>query len=147
MIPAGRVVGVDLGSRRIGLAVSDSGQSVATPVSTITRSGDLQADHEALAAVVHDYGAVGVVVGVPVSLSGSSGPAAEAVNEEVASLRERLMVDVETMDERFTTTVASAGLRSAGRRAKRQREVIDAAAAAELLQTWLSRRRATAAET
>ena len=147
MIPAGRVVGVDLGSRRIGLAVSDSGQSVATPVTTITRSGDLRADHEALAAVVHDYGAVGVVVGLPVSLSGSSGPAAEAVNQEVASLRERLVVDVETVDERFTTSVASAGLRSAGRRAKRQREVIDAAAAAELLQTWLSRRRATAAET
>ena len=147
MIPAGRVVGVDLGSRRIGLAVSDSGQSVATPVTTITRSGDLQADHEALAAVVHDYGAVGVVVGLPVSLSGSSGPAAEAVNQEVASLRERLVVDVETVDERFTTSVASAGLRSAGRRGKRQREVIDAAAAAELLQTWLSRRRATASET
>ena len=147
MIPAGRVVGVDLGSRRIGLAVSDSGQSVATPVTTITRSGDLRADHEALAAVVHDYGAVGVVVGVPVSLSGSSGPAAEAVNEELASLRERLVVDVETVDERFTTRVASAGLRSAGRKAKRQREVIDAAAAAELLQTWLSRRRATAPET
>ena len=147
MIPAGRVVGVDLGSRRIGLAVSDSGQSVATPVTTITRSGDMQADHEALAAVVHDYGAVGVVVGLPVSLSGSSGPAAEAVNQEVASLRERLVVDVETVDERFTTSVASAGLRSAGRRAKRQREVIDAAAAAELLQTWLSRRRAKTAET
>ena len=147
MIPAGRVVGVDLGSRRIGLAVSDSGQSVATPVTTITRSGDLRADHEALAAVVHDYGAVGVVVGVPMSLSGSSGPAAEAVNEELASLRERLVVDVETVDERFTTRVASAGLRSAGRKAKRQREVIDAAAAAELLQTWLSRRRATAPET
>jgi len=146
MIPAGRVVGVDLGSRRIGLAVSDSGQSVATPVSAITRSGDLRADHDALAAVVHDYGAVGVVVGIPLSLSGSSGPAAEAVNEEVASLRERLVVDVETVDERFTTRVASAGLRTAGRKAKRQRDVIDAAAAAELLQTWLSRRRASAAE-
>ena len=146
MIPAGRVVGVDLGSRRIGLAVSDSGQSVATPVRAITRSGDLRADHDALAAVVHDYGAVGVVVGIPLSLSGSSGPAAEAVNEEVASLRERLVVDVETVDERFTTRVASAGLRTAGRKAKRQRDVIDAAAAAELLQTWLSRRRASAAE-
>ena len=147
MIPAGRVVGVDLGSRRIGLAVSDSGQSVATPVNTITRSGDLQADHEALAAVVHDYGAVGVVVGVPVSLSGSAGPAAASVNEEVDCLRERLVVDVETVDERFTTRVASTRLRAAGRRAKRQREVIDAAAAAELLQTWLSRRRSPAAET
>ena len=146
MIPVGRVIGVDLGSRRIGLAVSDSGQSVATPVTTIGRSGDTGADHKAVAAVVDEYGAVGVVVGLPVSLSGSAGPAAAAVDEEVAALRAVLDVEVDTVDERFTTRVASAGLRAAGRRARRQRDVIDAAAAAELLQTWLSRRRAGAAE-
>lgn len=147
MIPAGRVVGVDLGSRRIGVAVSDSGQSVATPVTTIVRSGDMQADHQALSAVVDEYGAVGVVVGVPVSLSGSTGPAAASVNEEVLALRGALAVEVDTIDERFTTRVASAGLLAAGRRARRQRDVIDAAAAAELLQTWLSRRRATVGDT
>jgi putative Holliday junction resolvase len=144
MIPAGRVIGVDLGSRRIGVAVSDSAQSVATPVTAIQRSGDRRTDHRALAAVVHEYGAVGVVVGLPLSLSGSSGPSAMAANEEIVTIREVLPVEVETVDERFTTRVASAGLRAAGRKARRQREVIDAGAAAELLQTWLSRRRAAA---
>ena len=146
MIPAGRVVGVDLGSRRIGVAISDSDQSVATPVTTIGRSGDLRADHRALSEIVEEYGAVGVVIGVPVSLSGSSGPAAVAVSEEVEALRDTLPVEVDTVDERFTTRVAAAGLRAAGRNTRRQRDVVDSAAAAELLQTWLSRRRASVAD-
>ena len=146
MIPAGRVVGIDLGSRRIGMAVSDSAQSVATPVTTVNRSGDLSADHSAVAAVAEEYGAVGAVVGLPLSLSGSAGPAAAAVREEVESLRKVLRIEVETVDERFTTRVASSGMRAAGRKARRQREVIDAAAAAELLQTWLSRRRSAVGE-
>lgn len=144
MIPAGRVVGIDLGSRRIGLAVSDSGQSVATPASVITRSGDPAVDHKAVASVVEEYGAVGAVVGLPLSLSGASGPAAEAVREEVEALAGALRVEVETVDERFTTRVASSVMRSTGRKARRQRDVIDAAAAAELLQTWLSRRKTAA---
>lgn len=146
MIPAGRVVGIDLGSRRIGVAVSDSGQSVATPVTTIERSGDRRVDHRALAAVVEEYGAVGVIVGQPLSLSGSAGAAAAVVQEELGALREVLPVEVDTVDERFTTRVAASGLRAGGRKARRQREVIDAAAAAELLQTWLSRRRAAVAD-
>lgn len=142
MIPAGRVIGIDLGSRRIGLAVSDSGQTVATPTAVITRSGDTAVDHKAVASVVEEYGAVGAVVGLPLSLSGSSGPAAAAVREEVEALGDMLRVEVETVDERFTTRVASSAMRAAGRKARRQRDVIDAAAAAELLQTWLSRRQA-----
>lgn len=140
MIPAGRVIGIDLGSRRIGLAVTDSGQSVATPVRTITRSDDPATDRRAIAGIVDEYGAVGAVVGLPLSLSGATGPAAAAVKEEVDALKDVLGIEVETVDERFTTRVAASGLRAAGRRARRQREVIDAAAATELLQTWLSRR-------
>lgn len=142
MIPAGRVVGVDLGSRRIGLAVSDSAQTVATPVGAVTRTGDADSDRRQIASVVEGYGAVGVVVGLPLSLSGDAGPAAAGALDEVRRLRDVLGVEVETVDERLTTTVAAAGLRASGRKAKRQRDVIDAAAAAELLQTWLSRRRA-----
>lgn len=140
MIPAGRVVGIDLGSRRIGMAVSDSAQTVATPVGAVTRSGDPDSDRRQIASVVEEYGAVGVVVGVPLSLSGKPGPAAAGALEEVRQLRAALGVEVETVDERFTTTVAAKGLRAAGRKAGRQREVIDAAAASELLQTWISRR-------
>lgn len=140
MIPAGRVVGVDLGSRRIGLAVSDSAQTVATPVGAVARSGDTDSDRRQIASVIEEYGAVGVVVGVPLSLSGSTGPAAANALEEIRQLREALAVEVETVDERFSTRVAASGLRASGRKARRQLDVIDAAAAAELLQTWLSRR-------
>ena len=146
MIPTGRVLGVDLGSRRIGLAVSDSAQTVATPVGAVIRSGDSDTDQRQIASVVEEYGAVGVVVGVPLSLSGTAGPAAEYALGEIRRLRDALGVEVETVDERLTTRVASAGLRASGRKARRQRDVIDAAAAAELLQTWLSRRRAAVAD-
>lgn len=141
------MIGIDLGSRRIGLAVSDSGQSVATPVSAIFRSGDPVADRCAIADVVEEYGAVGAVVGLPLSLSGATGPAAAAVKEEVDALQDALGIEVETVDERFTTRVAASGLRAAGRKARRQREVIDASAATELLQTWLARRRAAVGDT
>lgn len=146
VIPSGRVLGIDLGSRRIGVAVSDSGQSLATPLSTVTRSGDPMADYRAVAAVAAEYGAVGAVVGMPLSLSGSAGPAAVAVHQEIETLKNVLGLEVETVDERFTTRAAASGLRAAGRKARRQREVIDASAAAEILQTWLARRRAAAAD-
>ena len=76
MIPPGRVLGVDLGSKRIGVAVTDSEQRVATRVTVLTRTGDRAADHQALADLVTSYEAVGMVVGLPLSLSGQMGPAA-----------------------------------------------------------------------
>jgi putative Holliday junction resolvase len=144
MIPKGRVIGVDLGSRRIGVAITDSDQILATGVEAIGRSGDTSADHRSLAGRVEDYGAVGVVVGLPVSMSGSSGPAADAVLREVAELRSVLAVEVETVDERLTTVAASRALRASGRRTRDQRAVIDQTAAAVLLQTWADRRRSAA---
>lgn len=137
----GRVVGIDLGSRRIGVAVTDSAQLVATGATVVRRSGDRGADHRALAELVVDYGAVGVVAGLPVSLSGAIGPAAAAVLQEVDELRHALPVEVETVDERLTTRTAARGLHAAGRRARDHRPVIDQAAATVLLQTWVERRR------
>ena len=135
----GRLLGLDLGARRIGVAVSDSGRTVATGVEALTRSGRVETDHRAVAALVEEYGAVGVVVGVPLSLTGEPGPAARQVLEEVEALRGALPVEVETIDERLTTVVASGALRAAGRPAKRQRAVVDQTAAAMLLQTWIDR--------
>ena len=115
MIPAiGRVLGVDLGSRRIGVAVTDSGQRVATGVTTLHRRPDPVEDHRALAALAADYEAVGVVVGLPVSLSGRLGPAAQGVLAEVAAMQASLGVEVETVDERLTTRAAADGLRATG---------------------------------
>jgi putative holliday junction resolvase len=137
----GRVLGVDLGSRRIGVAVTDSAQRVATGVATVRRSGDRSADHTALARLVADYEAVQVVVGLPVSLSGDLGPAARAVLEEVGEIRGALDVEVATVDERFTTVSATAGMAKTGRRQRERRGLVDQAAAAELLQTWVDSHR------
>jgi putative holliday junction resolvase len=138
--PTGRLLGVDLGSRRIGVAVTDSGQTVATGVTALTRSGDRAVDHRALAALVSEYGAVGVVVGLPISLAGHAGPAAQGVLDEVAEIRASVGVEVATEDERLTTRQAAGALRAGGRRRRDQRHVIDQSAAAVFLQTWVERR-------
>ena len=143
MIPPGRVIGLDLGSRRIGVAVTDAGQTLATPAVTINRAASREADHLAIAGVIKEYGAVGLVVGLPISLSGETGPAAVGVLQEVRELRSAVEVEVETVDERLTTVAAADSMRAAGLRTRRHRQVIDQAAAAELLQTWVERRKAS----
>jgi putative Holliday junction resolvase len=137
---AGRVIGVDLGSKRIGIAVTDSGQRLATGVTFVGRNGNPMAERAAIAEVVAEYEAVGVVVGVPRSLSGDLGPAARAALDEVAALRAGLPVPVDTVDERFTTVTAAASLRAGGRSSRRQRTLVDQTAAAVALQAWLDRR-------
>jgi putative Holliday junction resolvase len=141
MKPDGRLIGLDLGSRRIGVAVTDSGRSLATALTTIERSGRHGRDHAAVAALVEEYGAVGVIVGLPLSLSGADGPAARQVRTEVEELAEMLEVEVDVVDERLTTVAAAGHLRAAGRSSRRQRRVIDQTAAAGLLQTWVDRDR------
>jgi putative Holliday junction resolvase len=122
------------------VAVTDSDQRIATGVATLHRAGSPDRDHQALAKLVADYGAVGVVVGLPVSLSGQLGPAAEAILEEVARIRASVGVEVVTEDERFTTRAAAGALRAAGGRRQTRRKVIDQSAAAVLLQNWVERR-------
>ncbi|HEY2812128.1 MAG TPA: Holliday junction resolvase RuvX [Acidimicrobiales bacterium] len=137
-----RALGLDLGSKRIGVAVSDRDELVATPVDTIVRArGSHEADHRAIAATVDEWGAEMVVVGLPLSLDGSEGPAARAVLDEVEELRATLSVPVDTVDERFTTVTAQRHLRQQGVRGHNRTAVIDRAAAAVLLQAWLDRRR------
>ena len=138
----GRVVALDLGSRRIGVAYSDSGRTIASPWGTIERSGDAARDRAAIVGAVREVGASVVVVGLPLSLSGAAGPAARAALEEAEALRvvlEPLGVEVQTADERFTTTEAQRALTASGRKGKAARQVIDSAAAMVLLQAWLDR--------
>jgi putative Holliday junction resolvase len=138
----GRAVALDLGSRRIGIAFSDTARTLASPWGMVERSGDPARDRAAVLAAVREMGAVVVVVGLPLSLTGASGPAARAALDEVALLRadlEPLGVAVETADERFTTVEAQRSLTAAGRTGKTSRSVIDSAAAMVLLQSWLDR--------
>lgn len=139
----GRVAALDLGAKRIGVAFSDSGRSIASPWGTIERSGDAARDRRAVADAVREIEAFTVVVGLPLSLSGEVGPAAKAALAETTELRTLLEpegVVVETADERFTTVEAERAMRAAGRTGKAARKVVDSAAAMVLLQAWLDNR-------
>ncbi len=135
-----KVVGLDLGARRIGVAVSDATGTLAVPRQVIVRSGDPARDRRAIARVVEEEGAGRVVVGLPRSLSGRLGPAARAALDEVRELASVLGVPVETYDERFTTVSAHQALRAAGHGGRARRQRVDQAAAAVLLQAWIDSR-------
>jgi putative holliday junction resolvase len=136
-----RALALDLGSKRIGVAVSDAGGVLATPRTTVERSRDRARDHRRIAELVAEEEAGTVVVGLPLSLDGKTGPAAEAVLAEVAELAAVLAVPVVTHDERLTTVTAHDQLRAAGMDGRRRRSVVDQQAAAVLLQSWLDAQR------
>jgi putative Holliday junction resolvase len=131
------VVGIDLGSRRIGVAVSDGSGTLASPHSVIQRGPDHAADHRAIATVVAEVGAERVVVGMPYSLDGRVGPAAKAATAEIAELEAVLAVPVEAYDERFTTVTADRSMMERKMKADARRRVVDKVAAAVMLQSWL----------
>jgi putative pre-16S rRNA nuclease len=154
-----RAVGVDLGERRIGVAVSDSKGVLASPYTVVERCGDPARDRQALADIVADVGGEIVVVGLPLSLSGDEGRAARAAAGEATALAAVVGVPVETFDERLTTVEAARRRRervataagAPGRvRARRggtrgrgtpARAGIDAEAAAVMLGAWLEGKR------
>lgn len=118
---------------------------MATPYSVIMRSGDTRADRARVAEIVSEVEAGVVVVGLPLSMDGSEGPAAKAALAEAEALRELLDVPVELQDERLTSVTANRTLTEAGvtgRRRQRARKAgaVDQAAAAVLLQSWLETR-------
>lgn len=134
---AGRAVGVDLGARRIGVAVSDPAGTVATPLEVLVRTGDPLQDYRRLAAIVAEVEAAVVVVGLPLSLNGDMGPAARAATAEVEAMAGLVGVPVETHDERLTTVSAERSLAGTALKAPARRKVVDMVAAAVMLQSWL----------
>jgi len=132
-----RAIGLDLGSRRIGVALCDREGTVATPYETVHRSGDPERDHAELIRLADDAEAEVVVVGLPISLDGTHGTAAEAARAEAAELAAAIGVPVVLHDERLTTVSAERSLRSQGLRGTRARKVVDQVAASVILQDWL----------
>ncbi len=140
----GRRLGVDVGSVRIGVAISDPDGILATPVVTVRRDRTAKHLHR-LSALVAEYDAVEVVVGLPRTLADRTGPAAQAAIELAELLAQRISpIPVRLADERLTTVTAQRSLREAGVRAKGQRAVVDQAAAVAILQSWLDQRRTLA---
>ncbi|WP_030173733.1 Holliday junction resolvase RuvX [Spirillospora albida] len=134
-------LGVDVGSVRVGVARCDPGGILASPLETV-KSG--RGDVDRLADLAREHEAIEVVVGLPTSLSGREGPAAEAARRFAARLADRLPPEaVRLYDERLTTVTAEAGLRAGGVHGQARRKVVDQAAAAVLLQAALDGERST----
>ncbi|MDP1818895.1 MAG: Holliday junction resolvase RuvX [Acidimicrobiales bacterium] len=139
-----RALGIDLGSRRIGVALSDSAGTMATPYEVVARSGDRPRDHRRIAALAEEAGVEVLVVGLPLSLDGSFGPAARAALAEADELAAATGLPVETWDERFTTVSADRDLMALDMKAPARRRVVDKVAASVMLQAWLDQRRSPA---
>lgn len=137
MAAAGRVLAVDLGTKRIGVATSDITATVASPLATVHRRGDRTAEHAEIARLAAEEEAALVLVGLPRNMDGSHGPAARSAEEEAAALTAVVGVPVHLVDERLTTVSADRVLTSRGLRAPSRRRVVDQTAAAILLQGWL----------
>ncbi len=137
-----RALGIDLGSKRIGIAVSDRTGTIASPLTVLQRSGSVRRDHAAIAALVQEEEAEMLVVGLPLNMNGTSGPAAKAAITEAEALATVVGVPVITFDERRTTVTADRALMEARIGAQARRKLVDKVAAAVLLQTWLDSRAA-----
>lgn len=134
-----RIMALDIGDRTIGVACSDDGLILASPVETIARRGP-KADSMRVAALVKERGVTRVIAGLPLTLRGAEGPQSAKVNEFVEVLRRRLQVPVEMFDERLTTREAERTLIAADMSRARRKEIIDQMAAVLILQTWLDAR-------
>ncbi|WP_055588830.1 Holliday junction resolvase RuvX [Streptacidiphilus griseoplanus] len=135
----GRRISVDVGDARIGVASCDPDGLLATPVETVPAGGKAKGR---IAAIVEEYEALEVVVGLPRSLSGKEGPAAVKVRAFAGALATLVApVPVRLVDERMSTVTATHGLRASGVRSKKGRSVIDQAAAVVILQSALEAER------
>jgi len=140
-----RALGIDLGTKRIGVALSNSEGTLATPFEVVARSGEPAQDHAAIAALAEEVGAEVLVVGLPLSLDGSDGPAAQRARAEAHQLAQATGYPIELWDERLTTVSADRDLIALDLGARERRRVVDKVAAAVMLQAWLDHRRHAAA--
>ncbi|AIJ24269.1 MULTISPECIES: Holliday junction resolvase RuvX [Amycolatopsis] len=140
---AGRRLAVDVGSVRVGVALSDPAPILASPLVTLSRDANSDSDLEQLAALVAEHEVVEVIVGLPRTLADRHGPAAEIAAGYADALAGRIApVPVRLADERLTTVTASRMLSQRGVKGRKQRAVVDQAAAVEILQAWLDARAA-----
>ena len=134
----GRIIGLDVGEARTGVALTDPLGIIASPFGTIQVKSP-RADAEAVKTIAEEQGAVRIVVGVPLNMEGEVGPQAEKVLAFVEVLKETVGVEVVTIDERFSTAAANRSLRESGVKSKRRKQVVDQVAAQQILQLYLDR--------
>ena len=134
-----RIIGLDVGEVRIGVAVSDPLGSMALPRDVIKRGGT-EPTMAAVKELIDDTGASRIVVGLPLNQHGEPGPQAEKVRRFAGELEQRFGLPVDTQDERFSTAEAERTLIGADVSRKNRRKVVDKMAAQHILQTYLDRR-------
>ncbi len=130
---------VDLGSKRIGLAISDSDASIAFPAGNLASRGRVQ-DLKALGEMIRERGITRVVVGLPIHLTGRPSTGSEAARKFAGELARATGLPVDLLDERWTTRAAVGSLGESKRGRKRRAEAVDSVAATLLLRTYLERR-------
>ena len=146
MLPrGGRLLGLDVGTKTIGLAISDPGLTVATPVETIRRT-KFTADAERLRALIAERGVGGLVIGLPVNMNGTEGPRAQSVRQFAANLLARFDIPLAFWDERLSTAAVTRAMLEADLSRKRRAALVDKAAAAYILQGALDALRQEPAE-
>jgi putative Holliday junction resolvase len=139
------IVALDVGERRIGVAISDPSEAFSLPLRTIERAGSLHDDLEQILGILNEYGATTVVVGDPVTLSGERGIAAEKMDAFVAVLAKAFGGPIERVDERMTTAQVTRSLIAADVSRKNRKRAVDQLAAALILDSYLARRRRSGA--
>ena len=135
-----RVLGIDLGTKRIGIAASDRSGTIASPLTVLQRCGSQGGDHRNIAKIVIEEEAVVIVVGLPLNMDGSEGKAAQSARAEVERMATVVGVPVYVHDERLTTVAADRVMMEQNMNAQARRKVVDKWAAAVILQAWLDSR-------
>jgi putative Holliday junction resolvase len=128
---------LDVGDRRIGVALSDPTGMLATPLTAVDRVAAKPSDIDEILRIAREQGAESIIVGLPLSLSGAEGDQARSVRAFVADLSARSGLPVETIDERYSTVQAQRMLHESGSGRSRDRGRLDASAAAVILQAYL----------
>ena len=135
-----RILGLDIGDRKIGVALSDPSQVLATPLSTIIRDEDAKTINQ-IASLIRKYGASQIIIGLPYSLSGAIGKQAEKVLAFKQKIAGAVNVEIIMQDERLSSVSANQKLREAGKKGNKLKNEMDAAAATVILQSFLDERK------
>ncbi|MDQ3539427.1 MAG: Holliday junction resolvase RuvX [Chloroflexota bacterium] len=138
LLPEGRLLGLDIGGRRIGVAISDELGLIASPVAMVLRGPNVARD---LRELVVKYGAIRLVAGLPVGMSGREGPQAVDTRAYTDAIATDVGLPLEYWDERLSTSIAERSLIASGTRRNKRKHQVDAVAAAVILQSYLDHRR------
>ncbi|MEM5517264.1 Holliday junction resolvase RuvX [Henriciella sp. AS95] len=137
--PFGVLIGIDPGSKTLGIAACDAGRMIASPVETIKKGRKLGPSLDRLMAIIDERRAVGLIMGLPLNMDGSEGPRVQSARALARNINERRDISIAFQDERLTSSEAERAMISADLSRARRAELIDASAAAIILQTAIDR--------